>query len=113
MRKFFIGLLALFMFCAVSVRAEDDRLVKVTFQVYAPGANTVEMIGDFNSWLPNSHFLQKASEDDMWSTVITIDRDVRRIEYQYLINGQGLLVDSEQPVVTDDFGGKNNVRILP
>jgi 1,4-alpha-glucan branching enzyme len=113
MRKLFIGLLAFQALCGVPARAQNDHVAEITFRISAPGASTVEVIGDFNSWQPGSHLLRKMDGSDAWSATFRVDAGMRRIEYQFLVDGCERLVNPEQPVVADDFGGKNNVRLLP
>jgi 1,4-alpha-glucan branching enzyme len=113
MRKVFIGLLALPALSAVPVHAQNEHIVGITFRFSAPGASSVEVIGDFNGWQPGSHSLRKTEGSDAWSSTFAVNAGMRRIEYQYMVDGRHRLIDPEQPIVADDFGGKNNVRLLP
>ena len=88
---------------------EADKPPSVTFRIHAPDARSVEVIGDFNAWLPGSNSLRGPDQRGMWQVVITIPSGTRRNEYIYLVNGKQRVLDTTQPVVNDDFGGKNNI----
>lgn len=111
MRKFFIVIGALVMLSACPLRAEGVHAI--TFRIQAPGAQSVEVIGDFNSWTPGSNFLHGPDGNGVWQALIPIALGMRRIEYVYLLDGQMRLTDTMRPVVGDDFGGANNFWLEP
>ena len=82
---------------------------EITLLFHAPDARSVEVVGDFNAWLPGSNSLRGPDQRGMWQVVITIPSGTRRNEYIYLVNGKQRVLDTTQPVVNDDFGEKNNI----
>jgi 1,4-alpha-glucan branching enzyme len=112
MKIFLSSLPILLMLWTGSAYAVNERSRPTTFRIHAPSADTVEVIGNFNNWREKSDFLAGPDSDGVWSATIAIDIGIRRIEYRYLLNGREAL-DPEQPVIDDEFGGKNNFRLLP
>ena len=92
---------------------EAHTSLEIAFRLHAPDARSVEVLGDFNAWRPGSNFLRGPDQQGMWQAVISIHSGTRRFEYVYLINGQQRFLDTTQPIVEDDFGGKNNVWLAP
>ena len=113
MRNFLVVLASLLTLASSPAYSEADHFPEITFHLHAPEARSVEVIGDFNAWLPGSTFLQGPDENGMWWTTIVIASDVRRVEYVYLVDGEERLLDPAQRVVSDDFGGRNNVWLSP
>jgi 1,4-alpha-glucan branching enzyme len=109
MRNFPVILASILMFATNPTYAEADKPPSITFHIQALDARSVEVIGDFNAWLPGSNFLHGPDQQGMWQVVITIPSGMRRSEYIYLVNGQQRVLDTSQPVISDDFGGKNNI----
>ncbi len=49
---------------------EQDGKHGVVFRVWAPHAKAVSVVGDFNSWVPSSHPMQKVDEGGIWEIFI-------------------------------------------
>ncbi|MFY9302365.1 isoamylase early set domain-containing protein [Candidatus Sordicultor fermentans] len=58
-------------------------MCKVIFEVYAPRAKSVYLVGDFNDWDIRACPMEK--ENGVW--VITLDLPPGKYEYRYLIDG--------------------------
>ncbi len=91
---------------------EADKPMVITFRFHAPDASSIEVIGDFNAWLPGSNSLRGPDQQGKWRALITIPLGMHRSEYIYLVDGQRRVLDTTQPVISDDFGGKNNIWLL-
>ena len=85
---------------------------EVTFRLYAPGAKSVEVFGDFNLWQSGEMPLAGPDETGMWRLKLSLPATLTRIEYVYWVDG-ARSTDPEQAVVHDGFSGKNNVRVFP
>lgn len=80
----------------------------VTFQIRAPGAKLVSVVGDFNQWQIGSVPLEDPEGDGVWTVKVQIPYG--RHHYQFVIDGERWLPDPEAPVRVDDgFGNKNSV----
>lgn len=80
----------------------------VTFQIRAPGAKTVSVVGDFNQWQIGSVPLEDNEGDGVWKAKVAIP--LGRHHYQFVIDGKKWLPDPQAPVRLDDgFGNKNSV----
>ena len=109
MRNFYV-ILAVFLVLAPALAyPESGKPSVITFRFHAPAATSVEVIGDFNAWLSGSNSLRGPDQQGMWQVVIAIPFGMRRSEYTYLVNGQRRVLDTTQPAISDDFGGKNNI----
>ena len=66
---------------------EQDGQPGAVFRVWAPHAKAVSVVGDFNSWVPTSHPMEKVS-DGIWELFIPGIKiyDV----YKYCITTPGL-----------------------
>ena len=72
----------------------------VLFQIHSKTARTVEIAGDFNSWIPEA--LVKRSDDGLWQKIISITQGFYR--YKFIIDGEWQM-DPYQPVQkVNDFG---------
>ena len=109
MRNFLAVLGAVLVLAPAFAYAETDNPSKITFFFYAPDARSVEVIGDFNAWRSGSNSLRGPDQQGMWQVVVAIPFGMRRSEYTYLVNGQRRVLDTTQPAISDDFGGKNNI----
>lgn len=113
MRNLLVVLASILTLASASAYPEADNPTVITFRFHASDARSIEVIGDFNAWLPGSNFLHGPDKQGMWQAVIAIPSGTRYIEYIYLVNGQQRFLDPVQPVVSDDFGGKNNIWLAP
>ena len=109
MRNLLVILASILTFTSHPAYSGADNPLSVTFRIHAPDARSVEVVGDFNAWLPGSNFLHGPDKQGMWQATIAIASGTRRSEYIYLVNGQQRVLDTTQPVISDDFGGKNNI----
>ena len=109
MRNFYVILVVFLVLAPALAYPEPGKPSVITFRFHAPAATSVEVIGDFNAWLSGSNSLRGPDQQGMWQVVIAIPSGMRRSEYIYLVNGQRRVLDTTQPAISDDFGGKNNI----
>jgi len=84
-------------------------LVKVHFELHAPGAQEVELVGNFNQWRPGS--LRLAGPDGSGHWTATVELPEGRYEYQFLVDGRQWVTDPQATVVRPDgFGHINAIR---
>ena len=76
--------------------------VPVRFQLSAPGAATVQLVGDFSAWRPAETLTKSAA--GMWTAVYPLPPGVH--EYGFLVDGTWV-VDPRAESVPDGFGGSN------
>ncbi len=78
-----------------------DHDGRVTFTLYAPGKQSVHVVGDFNNWRPDTDPLQEVDQG-LWS----IEKELPRgaFSYQFLINGQQVICDPYARYVERDPG---------
>lgn len=73
----------------------------VNFVCYAPGAQHVSVIGDFNNWEPNAHPM-KRQPDGAWTVQIQLCHGHH--QYLFCVDGQGHLDPRAQGVARTPEG---------
>jgi 1,4-alpha-glucan branching enzyme len=72
-------------------------------------ANTVAVVGDFNSWDANGGLQMAKNEAGHWEATIKLDAK-REYQYRYLIDGNDWLNDDEaDKFEAHPYGGQNSV----
>lgn len=78
------------------------------FKLYAPQAQNVALIGDFNGWGSTAEVKLTPSGNGIWS--VTVPLPAGRYQYAFLVNGQRWVTDPRaEQHVKDDFGRQNAV----
>ncbi|MEO7855542.1 MAG: glycogen-binding domain-containing protein [Gemmatimonadaceae bacterium] len=78
-----------------------------TLHVRAPGARSVEVMGDFTEWLP----VLLVGTGGVFSTAASMPAGNRRLVVR--IDGGPWVPPSNTPVVDDDFGGRVGLVLVP
>jgi hypothetical protein len=82
-------------------------VVLVRFVVLQPGANTVQIAGDFNGWDPTRTPLDHTG-NGAWT--VTLPLSPGRYEYKFVVDGQQWILDPFAAEQHDDgFGSRNAV----
>ncbi len=80
----------------------------VPFVVYAPGARSVALVGDFNDWDKAATPLRPTGSTGAW--VVTVALPPGRYRYAFVVDGTRWLADPGAPrAPDDDFGTPNSV----
>ncbi len=80
----------------------------VPFVVYAPGARSVVLVGDFNDWDKAATPLRPTGSSGAW--VVTVPLQPGRYRYAFVVDGTRWLADPGAPrAPDDDFGTPNSV----
>ncbi len=84
--------------------------VVVHFELDAPGARAVTLVGSFNSW--NTTALPMKDENGVWRITVRLKKGTTNT-YNFLIDGSKWVPDPASPAEVDDgFGGKSSVLQL-
>jgi hypothetical protein len=90
------------------VRGAPETIV-VRFELQAPGAREVSVVGSWNRWDPEMQHLEDSDGDGVWIIEIPL-RKGKEHQYQFLIDGENWIPDPTAPLQIDDgFGGINSV----
>lgn len=84
-------------------------LVRVHFEIHAPGATRVELMGDFNHWTPGTIQLSGPDGSGHWTADIELAEG--RYEYQFLVNGSTWLTDPKALARRPDQYGRENAVV--
>ena len=86
----------------------DGRAV-VYLSLYAPEAENVSVVGDWNDWVPGRDMLNDRNMDGTWEIKLEVEPG-REYRYQFLVNGSIRLSDPSSRLTVDDgFGGENSI----
>lgn len=79
----------------------------VTFTAFYPGANTVQIAGDFNNWQPAQTPMKKSGRNGIWKVKLPLNAGTHR--YRYVVDGhwqQDPYNDAAEP---NSYGEFNSV----
>ena len=80
----------------------------VRFVIVAPGASSVSLVGDFNSWNLGATPLAATEREGVWS--VTVPLAAGRHEYAFVVDGVRWIADPSAPRAgSSDFGAANSV----
>ena len=82
---------------------KNERKKRITFKLHAPDAQSVSLVGDFNSWNPDSQPLKNSN--GLWKTMVSLSPG--RYEYRFLVDGQWQNDPDCTACVANPFGSEN------
>jgi hypothetical protein len=85
------------------------QLVQIHFQIHAPGARQVELVGDFNQWTPGIIRLKGPDASGHWTADVNMPEG--RYEYQFLVDGTTWVTDPNASIHRPDGFGRENAVI--
>jgi 1,4-alpha-glucan branching enzyme len=88
----------------------ENGKVRVTFRLsQIIWADRIALVGDFNDWAKDSHFLEQTHIDMDWH--ITLDLEPRRsYRFRYLVNGEEWMDDDRADgYEPNPFGGFDSI----
>lgn len=84
----------------------------VIFKYVDPDAQKVNLIGDFNNWMPAADPMNDKNGDGEWTLFYPLTPG--RYEYKFVIDGRHWIPDPRNPLtVSDGFNGENSVVVIP
>jgi hypothetical protein len=88
----------------------DDATQSIHFEVRAPSAHRVSLVGDFDAWNPSALPMRRATSGAAWG--IDVHLPVGRHAFAYAVDGR-LMVDSTAALAVDDnFGVPTSVVVV-
>jgi hypothetical protein len=82
--------------------------IRVYFELHAPGADQVELLGTFNNWKTGDIVLNGPDETGLWTA--TVELPEGRYEFIFLVDGELGLADPKSAALRPDgFGHVNTV----
>jgi 1,4-alpha-glucan branching enzyme len=92
------------------VLKEQSEKRKVTFKVRAPDAKRVQLVGDFNDWVPDSHPMER-DEEGFWKIGLRLAPG--KYEYKLLVDGRWWEDIGELNIIPNPFGTLNKLLVVP
>lgn len=89
--------------------AHKSGYKRTTFSITVPDAESVYVVGDFNSWDTTSHPLKKGS-NGLWKR--TVNLAPGRYEYRFLVDGRWENDPQCSAHTPNPFGGDNCIITL-
>jgi 1,4-alpha-glucan branching enzyme len=87
--------------------AAAETVHVVRFQLAAPGAHRVALVGDFNDWSRDAIVLQPAEKPGVWTASVPIKPG--RHEYAFIVDGKRWVPDPYALTHTDEYNVKSSV----
>ncbi len=104
------GALALWVLAVGIPRLQSGpERVPVTFEIHAPEARRVELVGSFNDWRPGEIVLKGPDATGHWK--VTVRLPPGRYEYLFLVDGRQWVVDPDALALRPDGFGRENAVI--
>ncbi|MEW6490696.1 MAG: isoamylase early set domain-containing protein [Thermodesulfobacteriota bacterium] len=88
---------------------DDPSAASVTFELHAPGAREVELVGSFNGWRPGEIVLRGPDATGHWTATVRLPEG--RHEYLYLVDGDQWVTDPRAVARRPDGFGRENAVI--
>lgn len=83
----------------------------VSFQLEAPGAAGVALVGDFNDWDPAATPMRRGTSHDTWTVSLPVTRG--RHVYGFVVDGHRWMPDPAAPLAPEDgFGTASSVIVV-
>lgn len=93
----------------VPIEEPGSELAQVRLEIEIPKADTVVVVGDWNNWNPQTHYLAKSDGGETWSIEMQLERG-KEYRYQFVIDGEQWIADPNAYLQVDDgFGGTNSI----
>ncbi len=89
--------------------AEEPGRVAVRFEVRAPAARRVELVGSFNDWRPGEIVLNGPDDSGQWTA--TVELPAGRHEYLFLVDGKDWVTDPRAAAYRPDGFGRQNALL--
>ncbi|MBU0468790.1 MAG: glycoside hydrolase [Candidatus Omnitrophica bacterium] len=83
------------------------KIGKIRFDIYAPQASNVELVGCFNSWMPGQHIMKK-ERDGFWKTYVMLCSG--KYEYKFIVDNKWEIDPENSKTVIMDNGTINSVK---
>jgi Glycogen recognition site of AMP-activated protein kinase len=87
--------------------APAETVHVVRFQLAAPGAHRVALVGDFNDWSRDAIVLQPAEKPGVWTASVSIKPG--RHEYAFIVDGKRWVPDPYALTHTDEYNVQSSV----
>jgi hypothetical protein len=95
---------------SVPTMASSDPRSSVRFSVVAPGAVSVQLVGDFNKWDPAALPMRRIRNGVAWE--IEVPLSPGRYSYAFVIDGKLARDPSAAQAPDDDFGAPSSVLLV-
>jgi 1,4-alpha-glucan branching enzyme len=82
---------------------------KIIFELSAPEAKVVSLVGNFNQWNTQANPMKK-DKKGMWKAILSLETG--RYEYRFFADGNWENDPSCSCCVGNEFGGENCVKIV-
>jgi Carbohydrate-binding module 48 (Isoamylase N-terminal domain) len=87
--------------------AAPETVQVVRFQLAAPNAHTVALVGDFNDWSRDAIILRPADKPGVWTASVPLKPG--RHEYAFVVDGKRWVPDPYANTHTDEFNVESSI----
>ncbi len=87
--------------------ASAETVHVVRFQLAAPGAHSVALVGDFNDWTRDAITLRPAGKPGVWTASVSLKPG--RHEYAFIVDGKRWVADPYADTRRDEYDVESSV----
>ena len=82
----------------------------VEFTCFAPNAQYVELVGDFNSWKPKQIQMETQSKNGLWYKTLLLPEG--KYQYRFIVDGNWIHDENNDQTEHSPYGGYNSVVLI-
>jgi hypothetical protein len=93
-----------------TIASLEAQKTTVRFALVAPGAVSVQLVGDFNAWDAKALPMRRSSNGETWEVEVGLAPG--RYTYAFVVDGRLARDPSAAEAAHDDFGSPNSVLLV-
>jgi len=88
----------------------DTNITYASFNLYAPDAESVYVVGNFNNWATDETSLMKKLENGTWVKMVSLPEGIH--QYKFVVDGKWIEDPNNSLTEINEFGGRNSLIMV-